>query len=116
MKKWIKSFKHALQGLLFMFRHERNAKIEAVLGIIAIVLGFAFGIKQSEWLIIIFCCVIVLSLEAFNTALEKALDRLHPENHPSIGIAKDLAAGAVLIASIGATIAGILIFYPYLLK
>lgn len=116
MTKWIKSLKHALNGLYNLFTNERNAQIEAVLGLLAIAAGIVLGITKTEWFIVLLCCASVLSLEALNTALEKTLDQLHPQKHPSIGLAKDLAAAAVLIASIASFIAGVVIFYPYVVK
>jgi diacylglycerol kinase len=67
-----------------------------------------------EWVALVICIVLVLALEAVNTALEYLTDLVSPEYHPLAGKAKDVAAAAVLIAAIGAVWVGILIFMPYL--
>jgi diacylglycerol kinase (ATP) len=113
MTKWIKSFRHALNGIKYLFANERNARIELAVAILCIGLGFYFQISRPEWFIVILCIFGVLSLEAINTSLERALDLLHPEENKLIGISKDLAASAVLLASIAAAIIGSIIFYPY---
>jgi diacylglycerol kinase len=75
--------------------------------------GFYFGLSRGEWLWICVAIVLVWSAEAFNTALEQLADALHPQHHPGIGRAKDLAAGAVLIAAIGAAVIGVMVFWPH---
>jgi diacylglycerol kinase len=114
MKKWIKSFGHAWNGIIYLFSKERNAQIEGTIGILAIAMGLYFHIGKHDWYVIILCIALVLSLEAINTALEKTLDTIHPNINSSIGIAKDVAAGAVLLAAISTAIIGFIIFYPYL--
>ena len=80
----------------------------------AIVMGFLFQISNSEWIMVIFCSALVIAAEAFNTALEKMADAIHPDKNDGIGNAKDLAAGSVLITAIAALIVGIIIFLPKL--
>lgn len=76
--------------------------------------GFYFEVQTIEWLFLIFAISIVWMAEAFNTAIEFLCNRVSTEQDPMIGHAKDLAAAAVLIASIGAAIIGIMIFLPYI--
>ena len=114
IKRLIKSFGHALQGLKLLFSSQRNAVIHLLLMFCAIVMGFMFPISNSEWIMIIFCSALVIAAEAFNTALEKMADAIHPDKHDGIGNAKDLAAGSVLIMAIAALIVGIIIFLPKL--
>lgn len=114
IKRLIKSFGHALKGLKLLFSSQRNAVIHLLLMFCAIVMGFMFNINNSEWIIIILCSAIVIAAEAFNTALEKMADTIHPDKHDGIGNAKDLAAGSVLITAIAALIVGIIIFLPKL--
>lgn len=114
IKRLIKSFGHALQGLKLLFSSQRNATIHLLLMFCAIVMGFLFQISNSEWIMIIFCSALVIAAEAFNTALEKMADAIHPDKHDGIGNAKDLAAGSVLITAIAALIVGIIIFLPKL--
>ena len=114
IKRLIKSFGHALQGLKLLFSSQRNAVIHLLLMFCAIVMGFLFQISNSEWIMVIFCSTLVIAAEAFNTALEKMADAIHPDKHDGIGNAKDLAAGSVLITAIAALIVGIIIFLPKL--
>jgi len=111
-----RSFVYALQGLVFMLRSQPNAWVHllATLGVCAV--GLYFGLNRGEWLWICMAVVLVWSAEAFNTALEQLADALHPQRDPGIGRAKDLAAGAVLIATIGAAVIGGVVFWPHLAR
>jgi len=107
------SFVYALQGLVFLLRSQPNAWLHllATLGVCGA--GFYFGLSLGEWLWICVAIALVWSAEAFNTALEQLADALHPQRHPGIGRAKDLAAGAVLIAAIAAAVIGVVVFWPH---
>jgi diacylglycerol kinase len=109
-----RSFVYALQGLVFMLRSQPNAWVHllATLGVCGA--GFHFGLSRDEWLWICVAIVLVWSAEALNTALEQLADAVHPQRHPGIGRAKDLAAGAVLVAAIGAALIGGVVFWPHL--
>ncbi|MCU0809994.1 MAG: diacylglycerol kinase family protein [Thiobacillaceae bacterium] len=109
-----RSFVYALQGLVFMLRSQPNAWVHllATLGVCGA--GFYVGLSRGEWLWICMAVVLVWSAEAFNTALEQMADAVHPQRHPGIGRAKDLAAGAVLVAAIGAAVIGGVVFWPHL--
>ncbi len=74
--------------------------------------GFLLRIDAVAWCIILICIGVVIAFEAINTALEHLADAVNPETHPLVGKAKDVAAAAVLIASIVAGIVGIIIFAP----
>jgi diacylglycerol kinase (ATP) len=113
--KFIKSFTHALRGITFLFNSQSNARIELIITGIVIIAGILFKISTSEWLVIFLCIALVLSLEGINTAIEIFADKLHPDFDKEIGKVKDVAAGAVLIASIVAAIIGFIIFAPRLL-
>lgn len=75
--------------------------------------GVYVDLNRAEWLWITAAIVLVLSAEAFNTALEQLADALHPEHNPGVGRAKDAAAAAVLITALGAAVIGILVFMPH---
>ena len=66
--------------------------------------------SRWQWCILMLCITVVFTAEAFNTALEQLARSLHPERHPGIRDALDMAAGAVLLASIGAALAGAMVF------
>ncbi|GAA0194687.1 diacylglycerol kinase family protein [Fulvivirga kasyanovii] len=114
IKKNLKSFKYAFQGIKFLVKEENNFRYHLLAAVVAITLGFYLQVTTTEWLIIITMIGLVLMAEAFNTSLEKLIDILHPELHPKVGKAKDIAAGAVLIIAITAAAAGLLIFSRHL--
>jgi diacylglycerol kinase (ATP) len=98
-----------------MFRAEFNAQVHALAALIVVASGLALGIDRFEWLILVLTIAGVISLEAVNTAFEALCDVAYPDFHPQVERAKDVAAGAVLIAAIAAAVVGILIFGPKLL-
>ena len=108
----LRSFYFAFAGLGFLFRTQRNARIHVVVGAIACGLGWWLRINRVEWAIIVLTMASVLILEGLNTAIEAAVDLASPTVHPLAKVAKDVAAGMVLVAAIAAVIIGLLIFAP----
>jgi len=107
-----RSFYFAFAGLGYLFKTQRNARIELILGILACGLGAWVHISRAEWAIIAFTIALVLILEGLNTAVEAAVDLSSPNFHPLAKAAKDLAAAMVLIASIASLAVGLLILGP----
>ncbi|MCU0405191.1 MAG: diacylglycerol kinase family protein [Chitinophagaceae bacterium] len=116
MKKFLARVRYALQGWGYFFRKETNGQIQAVVALLVVVAGFVFHISANEWLWVLLCMGMVLSLEMVNTAIETLANRLHPEKHPDIKVVKDVAAGAVLWASVVSVIIGLMIFLPKLME
>ena len=118
--EWVKgraqSFAHAGRGILLLCLTQWNFRIHLVAALVAVVLGFYFQIKAIEWLILVAAIALVLCAEALNTAIEHAVDLLEPKLHPLARGAKDLAAAAVLIASICAAIIGVILFGRHLFQ
>jgi undecaprenol kinase/diacylglycerol kinase (ATP) len=112
MKKFLSSTDFALQGIRRFFSNERNGKIQAIFGIAAILLGFILSITSIQWLLVLFCIGLVISLEMINSAIEKFCDLVTTDFHPGIKIIKDVAAGSVLVASLFSLITGLVIFIP----
>jgi diacylglycerol kinase len=110
----LKSFAYALQGFAHLVRTQANARLHLLATLLVCAAGSYFGLSREEWLWVTVAIVSVWSAEAFNTALEQLADALHPERHPKIGRAKDVAAAAVLIAALGAAVIGTLVFLPHL--
>lgn len=108
----INSFRNALKGVTVAGNKERNFRIELFLLILIIVLGFIFSIGSSQWIMILLCGSMVLSLELMNTALKKLADAVTKEFHPLIKLSKDIASGAVLLASVTSIIIDLIIFVP----
>ena len=111
-----KSFKYALNGIFTALRICRNLKIHYLIATIAVVAGFYFDISRIEFAVVILAITLVVTLEMINTAIEKVVDLLTEKYHILALIAKDVSAGAVLIASIMAFVIGALIFGPYLVN
>ena len=114
MNKFLSSFGYAWNGLVVAFREQLNLKIHAVVGILVIIAGYYFHVTITEWCIIIGAIVLVISLELINTAIENLVDLVTMERKPLAGKIKDMAAAAVLVASVGSAIVGIIIFYKYI--
>lgn len=114
--KLIKSFSNAARGIAFLFKSQQNARIELLIAFIVIVTGFLLKISPAEWVLVLLCMALVLGLEGINTALEIFADKLHPGRAAEIGKAKDVAAGAVLIAALIAAIVGFIIFVPRIIN
>lgn len=109
-----KSFTHAGRGVWIFFKSTHNAWIEAAILVAAIVLGLHYHLSQIEWAMIILAAGLVIGAEAFNTAIEVDIDLTSPTYHPYARDTKDIAAGAVLLASITAAIIGICVFSAHL--
>lgn len=110
--KRIQSFENAGNGLKVFLKTTHNAWVQIIVGIIAVWLGFVFNISQTEWLFVVLSIGFVLVTETLNTAFEFDIDLTSPEYHEYAKYTKDVAAGAVLLASITASIIGLIIFLP----
>lgn len=113
MNNFIKGFVFAFSGLFLLIKTERNFQIHLIIFSIVLFFGYYFDITSLEWIIILIVSGLVFSLEAVNTAIEKLSDVVEPKLNEKIKIIKDVAAAAVLVASIFAAITGIIIFWKY---
>lgn len=116
MKKEIKSFRAAFKGLFHLWFNERHGRFHLAASLLALTGGWLLDISKNDWLAVLLCIGLVNGLEALNSALEQTLDQLHPELHPAVGRAKDLAAGAVLIAALCSAAIGLFVYGPPLLE
>lgn len=107
-----RSFGYAFQGIFTCVRKERNMKIHCVAAVLVVIAGVILKISAIEWCICMVLFGLVMALEYVNTAVEAVVDMVTEEYHPLAKVAKDTAAGAVLIAAIMAAIAGCIIFLP----
>lgn len=114
-KKFGKSLSFAVYGLSYVYKNERNFRIQVATAIVVVLLMLVFPLKGWERVALTLVITLVLVLELINTIMEKIIDILKPRIHHYVEIIKDMMAAAVLIASVGAFIIGILIFYPYLI-
>ncbi len=116
MKKLIKSFKYAFEGIFTGIKEEQNMKIHILIMILVIIMGIILKISKIEWIICIILFGFVISMELINTAIENAVDLITKEINSQAKIIKDIAAGAVLISAISSAIIGIIIFIPKIIS
>ncbi|HET7770225.1 MAG TPA: diacylglycerol kinase family protein [Chloroflexota bacterium] len=110
-----RSFGYAGQGIRHAWETQRHLRIHAGLGLLAVGLGLALGIGVGEWAALLTVMTVVIALELLNTVVEAAVDLASPQFHPKAKVAKDVAAGAVLVSAVGASLVGAVIFVPRLL-
>jgi len=106
------SFKYAFSGVWHVLQTQRNARIHLSVALVVIALGLWLGLSHTEWAIIVLTIGLVLAAESFNTVAEATVDLATAEYHPLAKIAKDVAAGAVLLTAATAVIVGLLILGP----
>ncbi len=104
------SFKYAFSGILSAIKTERNLRFHIVIANLIAVFAYFYGITRAEWAILILTAFLVISAELFNTALEAAVDTATDEIKESAKLAKDAAAGGVLILAIVALLVGFCLF------
>lgn len=111
MKKLVDSFNYAIDGIIYSIRTQRNMRIHMVIAILVLAGCFFFDMKKLELLILTITITMVIVAEMINTAVECAIDATTNYYHPLAKIAKNVAAGAVLITAINAALVGYIIFY-----
>lgn len=114
MKLHVVSFKHAFEGIFYVFHSQPNFRIHSLIAFLTLSLSWIMGINHLEWIIILFTIILVFTTEMLNTAVESMTDLITTEHHQAAKIAKDVSAGMVLIAALGAIVVGLVIFTPYL--
>jgi diacylglycerol kinase len=112
--KFIASFVYAFSGLWYALRTQRNARVHVIIAILAIVMGIALHISTVEFAIVFVAITGVFMAELFNTVFELCVDLASPEYHPLAKVAKDMAAGGVLLSAMLSIVIGLLVFGPHL--
>lgn len=115
-RSWATSFRDALRGVFHVIRTQRNARVHLLATVAVVALGLWLGLAPGEWAVLALAISLVLATEMLNTALEILSDVSYQELHPLVGLAKDVAAGAVLMSALGAAVVGLLILVPRLLE
>jgi diacylglycerol kinase (ATP) len=110
------SFGFAFRGLQALLAAEPNARIHLMATVAAIAFGAVLRLTPLEWCAVVVAIALVWMAEALNTAVETICDLVHPEPHPLVARAKDVAAAGVLCAAIGAALIGALVFGARLLQ
>lgn len=111
-KRLFNSFKYAYEGIKYAFKYEQNITVHFIAMVLAILFGFVFNISITEWLVIFLIIGLVIATELINTSIEATIDLITNQTHPLAKIAKDTAAGAVLVFGITALVVATLIFIP----
>ena len=110
--KFLESVSHALDGIAYTASHERNFRIEIMAACLVTVFSYFLHVSVIEWCILLLTISLVLVLEMVNTAIERTVDLVTKDYYELAKNAKDVAAGAVLVASMFSVVLGILIFLP----
>lgn len=109
------SFKNAFSGINHAFKTQPNFRIHCLIAIAVIIISVELQISQSEWAVIALTIVWVLLTEMINTTVESMVDLITDEYHAQAKVAKDVAAGAVLLGAIGAIVIALIILLPKLI-
>lgn len=112
----ILSFKFAFDGIVAALKEEPNLKFHFLAGLFVVLLGFILNITIRDWVTIIILIGFVIAVELTNTSIEAVVDHFTEKSHPGAKLAKDISAGAVLVATLTSAIVGIIIFAPYILR
>ena len=115
-QKYIHSLGNAFRGMFVFFSKERNGQIQLCIAILVLMAGMFFRLNPIEWIGILLCIAMVLSLEMLNTALEKLSDMVEPNYNLKIKAIKDIAAAAVLWTVMISVVIGAIIFIPKIMS
>lgn len=113
---FLRSFGFAFQGITYTLRTQRNMRVHLALGCIVVGLAFGLGMSPVEWAILLVTMALVYCLEMLNTVIEAVVDMITQEYHPLAKVAKDVAAGAVLVAAIFAVAIAAFLLGPRILQ
>jgi len=115
LKEWsrlARSFAYAIEGIIHTVKTQRNMQIHLVAAILALAASWWLDIDQADFLWVIFAISLVFMMEMINTAIEAVVDLVSPDWHAKAKEAKDVAAGAVLVAAIFSVVIGVAVFGP----
>ena len=114
VRKLIDSFNYAIDGIIYALRTQRNMRIHFIVALIILSSCFVYDISKIEFIILAITITMVIAAELVNTAIESAIDLSTNYYHPLAKVAKNTAAGAVLITAINAVLVGYIIFWDEL--
>jgi diacylglycerol kinase (ATP) len=112
-RKWSDSANNAIEGILYAAKTQRHLRYHLYSAVAILILSYFLGVQRHDFLIIAVTVILVLLAEMMNTAIEFLVDMVSPDYSEKARIAKDVAAGAVLITAFGAVIIGYIILFPY---
>lgn len=107
---WSRKFRDAFRGMKEGVRGQSSFFVHFFAAVLVIVAGAVLGVSPAEWCLLVFCITGVLTAEMFNSALESMAKAITGESDPHLGDSLDIGSAAVLLASVGASIIGVIIF------
>ncbi|EHQ91709.1 diacylglycerol kinase family protein [Desulfosporosinus youngiae] len=113
---FLRSLNQAWRGMLYTVKTQKHVQFHIVAGVSVLLFAWWSEVTRFEWLSLIFAIGSVISAEVMNSAVETVVDMVQPNFHPLAGMAKDIAAGAVLVAAIQAAVIGMIVFVPVLYR
>nr|BBH95628.1 hypothetical protein KTA_38270 [Thermogemmatispora argillosa] len=112
--RFLAGFAYAFRGLWYALRTQRNIRVHTGVALLVIVAAVLLRLSATEIALVAVAIGGVFASELVNTSIELCLDLLHPEYHPLVRAAKDVAAGAVLLSALLAVVIGVCVFGPHL--
>ena len=112
--RWSEKVNLAIEGVIYSVRTQRHMRYHLLAALAALLVSLLVNISRADFIVLSMAIILVLVTEMLNTALEVTIDMISEEFHPKAKVAKDIAAGVVLVASVGALILAYLILYPAL--
>lgn len=112
VKSRILSFKYAFKGIWYVLKTQKNAWLHLVATVLVLLVCSFLLLSRIEWALILLAIGLVWISETMNTSIENVVNLSEPDRHPLARVAKDVAAGAVLIASLLAVLIGLLVMVP----
>lgn len=109
-KNFIEAWKKAFSGIWYAIKTQRNVKVQLVIAVVVIACCIYFKLNITEWMFLIFATILVIITEVMNTAIEEAVNLCTNKYHPIAKIAKDVAAGTVVLSALNAVIMAIFVF------
>lgn len=116
MKTFFASLTHAIHGIIYVFHHELNFRIQLFLAVGVMILSWILPLRGYERIVVLLLIIFILVLELVNSAIEKFTDIIKPRLHTQVKIVKDIMAATVFISALGASIIGASIFIPYVIE
>ena len=112
MRHFLRSLGFAMEGIAYAFRSQSNMRIHCCIALVVVAAGLILGLSNFEWALILLTTGFVISAEMINSVAELAVDLLTQRQHPMAKTAKDVGAGAVLVAALAAVAVGACVFGP----
>lgn len=110
------SFNDAMQGVVHVVRTERNMRIHLIIGLLVVILATILGVSRLELMVLLLSIGGMFVAELINTAIEEVVNLITTDYHPVAAVAKNISAGAVLVASMTSVSIGYLVFIDYFLS